>query len=221
MNSQEFSIQVFDLIDKILSHYAGPQYIDEVKDAKKIFFDSAGILEEHSDQFDLRMSQFFDWYFFTRDLNGIGHTPLEAHALPRELRFSDEEFKIIDSLKQHRHSLFAYLKSKGSMIYLKDLFSGKKYIVDGSKFTFGFNEEEIFEVRLVPFSDTWVFTRGFCFHPRDAKKFILSEIKKHKKDPDLNPEDLMLRLIKMRYRAERYKHVRVDMIYSDQSKLGV
>ena len=77
-----------------------------------------------------------------------------------------------------------------------------------------------FEARLIPFEDTWAFTPGFCFHPVEARKFIMSEIKRHKKDSDLNPEELMLQLIKMRYRSERYRHVRVDLIYSHDSKMG-
>jgi hypothetical protein len=55
---------------------------------------------------------------------------------------------------------------------------------------------------------------------RDAKKYILSEIKRHKKNPDLDPNLMMLKLIKMRYKFERYRHVKVDMIYSSDSKVG-
>lgn len=214
------STQYTQLIEKILNHFAGDRFRDEVRMAKAEFFDNAGILDEKSDQFELRMSQFFDWYFFTREMKGYAHTPLEACHMARELRFSPEEMELIEKLKEHRHGLFEFIKTKNNDIYLKDLLKNEKIVVRSSPWTFGFDAGELFEARLIPAGDTWVFTKGFCFHPVDAKKYILGEVKKHRKDPDLNPEDMMLKLIKMRYKFERYRHVRIDMIYSDESRLN-
>lgn len=209
------------LIDKILNHFAGDKFKDELAKAKKEFFDNTGALDEHSDNFDLRMSQFYDWYFFSRELSGYGRTPLNACHLERELRFSDEENQQLEVLKSHRHSLFEFLKIKGDDIYIRDLLSNKKLVVKKSPWVFGFDEEEVFEVRLIPAKDTWYFTRGFCFHPSGVKKFILEEVKKHQKDPDLDPELLMFRLVRMRYKYEQYKHVRPEMIYVNDGKLGL
>ena len=207
-----------DLIQKCLEYFAGPALKEEVFAAKTEFFESSGILDENSSQYELRMSQFFDWYFFTRDLRSYGQTPLEALFLSRELRFSPEEIVLIDKMKHHRHSLFEFIKIKGSDIYLRDLLKGDKIIVKDCPYTMGFNSDEVFEARLLPNEDSWIFTKGFCFHPMDAKKFILSEVKRHRKDSDLDPGDLMLKLIKMRYRSERYRHVRIDLIYNHESR---
>ncbi len=216
----EYSTQYQLLVEKILAHFGGDLFKDEVRMAKSEFFDNAGILDEHSDHFELRMSQFFDWYFFTRELKGYAQTPLEAVYMARELRFAPEEIVLIDKLKQHRHSIFQFIKIKDKDIYIKDLIKNEKMVVKQSPWTFGFDSEELFEARLIPAGDSWVFTKGFCFHPMDAKKYILAEIKRHKKDPDLNPEDMMLKLVKMRYKFERYRHVKIDMIYSNESRLG-
>ncbi len=213
--------EVEQVIEKILAHFAGPEYQSEMHRAKKDFFESAGVLDENSEHFELRMSQFFDWYFFTRELSSHALTPLEACHMPRELRFSTFEQEIIERLKKHRHSLFEFIKVKGSDVHLKDLFANEKVIVKHSPWTDGFNENEIFEARLVPYQDSYIFMKGFCFHPMDAKKFILSEVKKYRKNADLNPDDLMLRLLKMRYKFEQYKHVKLEMIYSNESKLGI
>lgn len=221
MTPQEAAHQYYQLMEKILHHFAGEAFRDEVRMAKSEFFDNAGILDEKSDHFELRMSQFFDWYFFTREMKGYALTPLESIHTVRELRFSPEETGLIEKLRAHRHSLFEFIKLKDNNIHIKDLLRGSKLIVKESPWTYGFDSDEIFEARLIPFEDTFVFTKGFCFHPVDAKKFILSEIKRHKKDPDLNPEDMMLRLIKMRYKFERYRHVKIDMIYSNESKVGL
>ncbi len=212
--------QYFELIDKILAHYAGDQFKEEVRQAKSEFFDNAGILEEHSEQFELRMSQFFDWYFFTRELKGFAQTPLDAVYMARELRFSPEEIVLIDRLKQHRHSLFEFIKIKGNDLYIKDLLANKKIVVKESPWTFGFDSNELFEARIIPDGENWIFTKGFCFHPEEAKKYILGEIKAHRKDPDLDPELMMLKLVKMRYKFERYRHVKIDMIYTNEFRMG-
>lgn len=219
-NAIEVSKQYVTLIDKVLSHYAGEAFKDEVRAAKAEFFDNAGILDEKANNFELRMSQFFNWYFFTRELRGYAQTPLEAALMARELRFNPEDLPLIEQMKLHRHSLFEFIKLKDNDVHIRDLLKGDKLIVRSSPWIYGFDADEVFEVRLIPVAGTWIFTRGFCFHPIDARKYILNEIKRHKKDPDLNPEDMMLKLIKMRYKSERYRHVKIDLIYSNESKLG-
>lgn len=221
LDNQFLGQQYYQLIDKILNHFASEQFKDEVRLAKSEFFDNAGILEETSEHFELRMSQFFDWYFFTRKLKGYSFTPLESVHMVRELRFlADEQFKL-DQMKKHRHSLFEFIKIKnGSDIYLRDLLKGDKVIVEKSPWIYGFDSGELFEARLIPHGDSYIFCKGFCFHPEEARKYILSEIKRHKKDPDLEVDLLMLKLLKMRYKSERYRHVKIDMIYSNESKVG-
>ena len=207
------------LIEKILNHFVGEDFKEELAMAKKEFFENAGTLDENSEHYESRMAQFYDWYFFTRELKGYGQTPLEACVMVRALRFSDEEMRTLEILKQHRHSIFEFIKIKGQDIYIKDLLANEKLVVKQSPWVFGFDPDELFEVRLIPHGDTYVFTRGFCFHPESAKKYILGEVKRHRKDPDLDPDVMMLKLIKMRYKFEQYKHVKPEMIYSNESKL--
>lgn len=209
------------IIQKSLEHFAGPLFKDEVSSAKIEFFENSGVLDENAPNYELRMSQFFDWYFFTRELKSFGQTPLESLFNTRELRFEPHEIIAIDKLKAHRHGIFEFIKTKGSDVYLRDLLHGDKIVVKECPFPNAFNSDELFEARLMPADDTWIFTRGFCFHPHDARKFILSEVKRHRKDADLNPEKLMLSLVKMRYRAERYRHVRIESIYSLDKISGV
>ena len=219
-NVQEVAQKYYEFIEKILQHFAGNNFKDEVRVAKSQFFDNAGILDEKAPSFELRMNQFFDWYFFTRELVGIGDTPLNSFHMARELRFSPEEISRIEKLKAHRHGLFEFLKIKGNDVYIKDLITGDKLIVKQSPWVYGFDSDEIFEARLIPHEDTWIFTKGFCFHPAEARKYILGEIKRYQKDSDLDSDDMMLKLIRMRYKFERYRHVKVELIYTNESKAG-
>lgn len=210
------SVEFNRLMDKVLQYFAGEQFQDEIRLAKREFFENSSVFDESSPHFELRMSQFFDWYFFSRKLKGFDCTPLEAALVPRELKYTPAEVEMVGILKQFQHSIFEFVKTKDQDLCIKDLFTDKKIWVKESAFIKGFSEVELFQVRLIPYGDSYVFTRGFCFHPPEARKYILKEVKKYRKNLDLNVDDLLLRLLKLRYKYEQYKHVSVDMIYCDQ-----
>ncbi len=216
------NLSIYDgLVEKILKYFAGPHMKDELVMAQKEFFGNSGTLDEQSENYELRMSQFYDWYFFTRELKGYGHTPLESCHLVRELRFSEDEVQHIETLKKFRHSLFEVSKIKGAEITIVDLFAKEKIVIKQEQQVQGFEQGEIFEVRLIAQGKTWFFTKGFCFHPEEARRFIQNEVKKHIKDPDLDRDLFMLRLIKMKYKFEQYRHVSPDMVYSEQNVLKI
>lgn len=204
-----------DIIQKVLAHFGGPEFKGEIESGKKEFFKSFSIPEENSHLFELRMSQFYDWYFFSRPLSGYGQSPLWSMFQTRELRFSPEEMALVEELKSHRHSLFEVVKIKDDSITIKDLLKNEKLTLPSPNFAFQHDQNEIFEARIVPHQSYWVFSRGFCFHPEQSRQYILSEIKRHRKDPDLNQEELMLRLLKMNLRMDQYKHVPIENIYAE------
>ncbi len=214
---QQFQISM----QKLIGHYTSDAFQDELTLAKKEFFDNAGTLDENKPHYNLRMHQFYEWYFLTRPLKGYMKTPLEVCSMHRELRLSTEDEQTIDILKNHRHSIFEFLKFKKDDIYLKDLFRDEKITVHQNELVFGFDEKEYFEARLVIIEKNYHFLKSFCFHPESAQKFIASEVKVHRKNPDLNPQNFILRLNKMRYKFEQYKHVKPELIYTNDNRLGL
>lgn len=209
-----------ECIEKIVQHFTGSKFSDEIKLAKAEFFERSGVVDELSVDFDLRMSQFLDWYVFTR-ISSLGATPLELVKSKTEILSENLAPEILENLGQIRHSLFDFLKIKGDDVYIKDIVEGKKIIIKKSPIVVGFTTDEIFDARIVPHEDSFVFTKGFCFHPPKARKFIVREIKRVKKMPSQEKENMMLKLLKMRYLFQQYKHVNVSDIYTDDSKLKI
>ncbi len=208
-------------MQKLIGHYTSVSFQDELSQAKKEFFDNAGTLDENKPHYNLRMHQFYEWYFLTRPLKSYMKTPLEVCSLHRELRLNSDDEQTIEILKNHRHSVFEFVKLKKDDIYLKDLFRNEKITVRQTDLIFGFDEKEFFEARLVKIAEAYHFLKSFCFHPESAQKFIASEVKVHQKNPDLNPEIFILRLNKMRYKFEQYKHVKPELIYTNDNRLGL
>jgi hypothetical protein len=212
-------------IEKLMQFYTGSKFLTEVKAAKDDFFDKAGTFEEGSADFELKMSQFTDWYLFTRKMNGTGRVSVEMVLDDPSYKIGDEERPAYLNLRNSRHSLFEFLKLKKDDVHIRDLFTGFKYVLQKSRINVGFNKEEYFEARLIPHEGGFVFSSSFCFHPAAVNKFIVKEIKRVNKLPEEEQaearEELISRLFKMKSKHEQYRHLNIENIYSNESKLKI
>lgn len=209
-------------LQKLIRYYTGPDFLQELSMAKKHFFDNTGSLDEGKPNYNLRMHQFYEWYFLTRQLKSYMKTPLAACDQHRDLRLTDDDKKTIEILQNtHQHLLFEYIKIKNNVVFVKNLLSGKKIEIEQGEFVFGFESKEFFQVRIAEIDGKKYFLDSFCFHPEASQKFILGEIRLLQKNPDLSLEDFLLRLNKMRYKFEQYKHVKPELIYTNDNKLGL
>ncbi len=214
-----------DLTELLMNHFTSQSFSEEVESAKREFFDRVGIFDEDSADFEMKMSQYVDWYLFTRKLNKSGETPIATALKGGELLLSSEQREYLRSFAESRHSLFEFSKTKGEDVYIKDIFSGEKYIIKDSQVTLGFDKSEYFEARVVKIGEALIFGRSFCFHPAQVSRFIAKEAKLVKKLPEAEQaaarEALILRLFRMKYKHQQYRHVNVKEIYSNDSKLRV
>ena len=210
-------------IDKLMQHYTGARYLTEVEAAKGDFFERAGTFDEASVDFELKMAQFTDWYLFTRPMLSSGRASIEMVLDDPHYGVSEDERTLYLNLRNSRHSLFEFQKLKKDDVYIRDLFTGFKYTIHKSRVTQGFNTDEYFEARLIPHEGEFTFSNAFCFHPAVTSKFILKEIKRVNKLPEEDQaqarEELIARLFKMKSKHEQYRHLDVQEIYSNESKL--
>jgi hypothetical protein len=209
-------------LQKLIGFYTTQDFADELKDAKEIFFGNTGTLDENRPNYNLRMHQFYEWYFITRPLRSYMKSPLTVCEQQRGLRLTADDSQTIAIIsKSHQHLLFEYLKNKNDMVYVRNLLSNQKMEIHNSHFVFGFDSKEFFQARVVEIESKKYFLNSFCFHPESSQKFIQAEIKELQKNKDLSLEDLLLRLNKMRYKFEQYKHVKPELIYTNDNKLGL
>jgi hypothetical protein len=201
-------------IDFITNEYTAGDYFREVYEAKKNYFENLGVIAEDDPDFENQMDVFMGWYLFDR--------PLEKHDLPpiflfyrkNQPRFSADEDIVYKALTQAKHSVFELVKQKSEVLILRDLSNGKKYDVQDSQFNAGFSKGDVFEARLVPDGKTYVFANGFCFHPKEAYKFIESQMKKIREDDTAQRTKLLLKLGQMKNKQHRFPHIDVQYIYT-------
>lgn len=213
------------LIEKLMQHFTGSRFSNEVEAARGDFFERAGTFDEASVDFELKMAQFTDWYLFSRPMQTSGRASIEMVFDDPNYEMGDGERPLYLNLRNSRHSLFEFNKLKGDDVHIKDLFTGFKYVIQQSRVTQGFNKDEYFEARLIPFEGGFVFSNAFCFHPSAVSKFIASEVRKVKKLPEEQQaparEDLISRLFKMKNKHEQYRHLDITKIYSNDSRLKI
>lgn len=206
-----------EVLDRLLTLYTSDQYSDEILRAKVEFFErSIPSVDDDTTQFNLRMSQFLDWYLFTRKLTAPGLTPIEFALQDKMFPKRDSDTEHFKSLLNAIHSIFEFVKIKENDIYIKNLFTGDKIVVKDSDMNAGFNKDDLFSVRIIPHENSYVFARGFCFHPQDAKRYILKEVKAHKKKAPEEKELLLLKLLRMKNKIDQYKHILPKYIYTNE-----
>lgn len=213
--------QVYDdLIDRLILYFTADKFKTDVAHGKKEFFEEAGIMDEENQVFEMRMTQFLEWYLFTRRLEKVDLTPAVYALELEDFKMVSAERPAFENLAVVRHGLFEFLKIRGEDIHIKDLWLGKKVVIRNSPINIGFNRDEIFDARLIQDGDSFRFSRSFCFHPAEASKYVFGEIKRIRKLENPQEEEaLMLRLMKMRYKYEQYRHLKLDYVYTNEKKV--
>ncbi len=211
------------ILEKLMQHYTGPAFKEDVDHARAEFLDRAGAFDEAHSNFELKMAQFSDWYLFIRKLRAPMRTPVDFALEDANYKIDETDKVTYQNLRNSRHSLFEFLKLKKEDVYVRDLFSGFKYVIRESRITQGFDSSEFFEARLFPSGSDFIFSAAFCFHPSSVSKFISSEVKKVNKMPEDQRqearEELMSKLFRMRNKHDQYRHLKLSDIYSNESKL--
>lgn len=205
-------------LDPCLEMFTTGDYYKEVYQAKQEYFEKAGVVYEEDGEFENRMCIFMDWYLFDRELPSIDLPPIKYYFRLNKDLFSIEEAEIYKDFCNTIHSIFYLKKIKGTTIYVKDLFSKKTLEVKDSEIHSGFMNGDIFEARLIPFKGIYEFSKGFCFHPVEMEKFILSEIKKVRFQDKSRQTKLILQLASMKLKHTRYQHINIKHIYTLEPK---
>ncbi len=207
-------------LEPITEEFTTGDYYREVFNARREFFDKAGLVHEDDAEFEQRMCIFMDWYLFERDLPGVDLPPIKYFFRKNKDRFNNEELNIYRDFCSTIHTVFRLKRmtwNKKGMV-VTDLFSNKSHTVTDSEMNQGFARGDIFEARIVPFKGSFEFSKGFCFHPVDMKDFICGEIKKVRFQDKSRQTKLILQLASMKLKHLRFQHIDIKHIYTLNSK---
>jgi hypothetical protein len=200
-------------LDRVIA-FAARDEVETVK-AKEEWGEKAGRVFDDDPLYEERTTAFLEWYALERALPS-GKVPAERFLA--EERLDDKEGAWMHALGTSHRSLFEVRSVHEGVILLDDLLGGGSFAVTERRRLPGVEEHEIFEARLVANVMTppeLLFTRAFQFHPREA----FAEMKRHAERARKAGEpraETLFRLLRLRLKALRYKHVTADKIYKEE-----
>lgn len=203
-------------LDRVVAYAHEERFKDEVALARKEFFArTGGEVFEDDKSVESRLAAFVDWYMFDRPLSDRGLTPAQAFLEDRGKDLHPTELPIFRGFTETVRGLFELRRQpKESRLRVRELCSEKEHDVFERRTLAGLAKGDLFEARLIPFQGELLFSGAFCYHPRDARKAILAEVKRRRKAGNLDPAALLDTLLAMALKFERYRNVAVEAIYS-------
>lgn len=205
-----------EYFNRVTDEFAGRDNLAKLKAGRKEFFDAIGAVHEEDPFFETYMTTFLEWYIFDRDLPDKDLPPVRIFYRNHFKKFSDDEKKIYNDFTKFKHSIFYVKKVRKDLLVLQDLYNDEVLKIESQGVLSGFKEGDLFDAILVPFKGMWHFTKSFCFHPADSKKFIFKEMKKIKHLERKILTRTILKFKKLRLKLERYPHVSVQQIYNEE-----
>ena len=210
-----------EIIDRMIIFFTDNEFKEEALKGKNYFFNDHHPMDQDSQSYEDWMSQFHEWYLLNRKLTDKNMTPIQWAMECVYYKIVEEEREFYSNLNNATHSLFEFIKVKKDEVVVKDLFTNTKIKVLAPPIIEIFDNDEIFETRVIPNGQENVFSKSCCFHSTDATKYIKKEIKQIRKNNLEGKEDLIFKLIKMKNKKEQYSHVSVKKIYDNNSVLKI
>jgi hypothetical protein len=195
---------------------------EELLRGKEEYFAQTGG-EVHADDrcYEQRMQAFFNWFLFDRR-QADGSTPVERFLREKGAELPAKDKDILLGFTQSKLSLYEYRATRGGLfsrpgkgqVRVRDTLSGKDYDVTERRQMHGLEIGDLFEARLVPVQRTWHFSTSFTYHPREVFPAIRKEIKRRKKQGEVDARALVWELERMGLQHERFRNVSIEAIYN-------
>ena len=197
-------------IEKILVEYTQGEHYELLKKAKELFTELTGKLDEESDEYELRMNSFNDWFIFN-------------FRRENDRRIIDDyifEHKIDDELAKAfhnvNHSLFTYAKMNlKKQIVLKDLLHDKKFALGKDVKHFGMVQDDLFVGRIVQYQGENYLLKGMCPLPGNVLGNLKKQSKKIRKLNSWEEEEkFLLELERLKTKSLNYGHIDANKIFT-------
>jgi hypothetical protein len=203
--------------ERLLSWATSEPRKDVLLAARKEHFARHGEPHEEDRSFEVRVNGMLDHYLYDFRPAGGTETTLESFIASQAATLSPDELHAFRDLATNLHGLFEVRKIGDAAVRLRDVFTGKDHDVTERRQVAGLEKGDLLEARLLPFDGALFFSGAFLYHPREARKLILAEVKRLKKaagrgaSPDVKA--FLAMLAQMALKLERYRNVRLESIY--------
>ena len=206
-----------ELHERLLSWASAPPRDQDLLQAKRAHFERYGEPHEEDRSFEVRVNGMLDAYLYQYRPGGGPQTTVERFVEAERAALSDEDVAAYRALAESIHGLFEVRKIKDGKVRLRDVFTGRDIDVTERRQVAGLDKDDLLEARLIPYEGALFFSGAFLYHPREARKAILAEVKRMRKAAPkgaaVDVEQFLAQLSRMALKLERYRNVRLESIY--------
>ncbi len=206
-----------ELHDRLLAWASADARSQALLDARRIHFERCGEPHEEDKSFESRMNGLVDFYLYDfRPGSGAG-TTLDLFLQEAGKEYPTDLLAEFRELGRNLHSLFEVRRLRPGEIRLRNVFTGKDHDVSERRQMAGLVKGDLIEARLLPWQGRLFFSGAFLYHPPEARKAILTEVKRLRKAagrhaaPDAAA--FLAQLSRMAFKLERYRNVKIESIY--------
>ncbi len=205
------------LLERLMSWATAEPRKEDLLTARRAHFERRGEPHEEDRTYEVRLNAMLDSYLYEyRAANGTA-TTIERFLDAEGATLPPEEVEAYRQLASSVHALFEVRKIKDGVVVVRDVFTGKDHDVTERRTTAGLEKGDLLEARLLPFEGNLFFSGAFLYHPREARKPILAEVKRLKKAAGrggtVDVPAFLAQLARMAMKLERYRNVRLESIY--------
>jgi hypothetical protein len=211
-----------ELHERLLSWASAPPRDQDLLRAKREHFEVYGEPHEEDRSYEIRVNGMLDAYLYEFRLPGAPLTTVERFVEAEGASIPSEDLTAYRDLARSVHGLFEVRKIKDGIVRLRDVFSAKEVDVTERRQVAGLAKDDLLEARLLPYGGALFFSGAFLYHPREARKTILAEVKRMRKEAQkgatIDAGPFLARLSRMALKLERYRNVRLESIYDFSSE---
>ena len=205
------------LHERLLSWATAEPRKEDLLAAKREHFARQGEPHEEDRSYEVRLNAMLDHYLYDFRPQGGTGTTLERFMEAEAPALGSADLAAYRDLGANVHALFEVRRIREGEVRVRDVFTGRDHDVTERRQVAGLAKGDLLEARLIPFGGALFFSGAFLYHPREARKAILAEVKRLKKaagkgeEPDVGA--FLGTLARMALKLERYRNVRLESIY--------
>jgi len=205
------------LHDRLLSWATAEPRKERLLEARRQHFGAYGEPHEEDRTYEARLNGMLDYYLYDHRPAEGAPSIIEEFLASEGAALLDGERAAFQALAGNHHALFEVRKLLDGKVRLRDVFTGEDREVTERRQLVGLGKGDLLEARLLPFDGNLYFSGAFLYHPREARRAILGEVKRRRKaagkggSPDV--KGLLALLSRMAFKQERYRNVRLESIY--------
>jgi hypothetical protein len=199
-----------EYLEKALSLYGNDESVSTFVEAKNLYFEKAGVVNEDEDEYEPRMNSFNDW-FLLQYLPPNRTEPLIIDYLNQQ----EESDEIKQAFLNVNHAIFEYVGTNfRKQLVFKDLLHDKKVTFDKDYALPSIVKDDIFTGRVVNFNEKNYILKGLCLLPKEVKSILKKESKKLRQLADpLEEVSFLLKVEKLKTKWLRYGHIDARKIF--------